>query len=182
MLRAAPEVEAVRFATPDSLEQFSGARGQESGEQLSVVGCRSSVKARVRQLKSSRVPVDKQAALEESFFLGLRLNRGVSLEDLRAWFGEQAIAEFAPVIAELVAAGLLQRTDESPAHSKNANPPQRAQNRRSLGTPDEWGIRVHLTPRGRLLSNEVFARFLLERRSAEPAPVSTAKLDIEHLI
>ncbi len=135
MLPAAPEAEAaaVRFATPDSLEQFSEAGGQWS------------VEARVAALKSSRTLVDEQAALEESLFLGLRLNRGVWLEGLRKGFGEKVIDDYAPILAELIEAGLLERAEESPTHSKTAN---------------EWSTRIRLTPRGRLLSNEVFARFL----------------------
>jgi oxygen-independent coproporphyrinogen-3 oxidase len=128
MLRAAPEVdaEAVRFATPDSLEAYS--------RQLSAVSSQPSVDARTRQLKASRTLVDKQAALEESFFLGLRLNRGVSMARLRAEFGAAAIAGCATAVAELSEAGLLETNEGC----------------------------LKLTSRGRLLSNEVFARFLHE--------------------
>jgi len=154
MLPAAAGVnaEAVRFAAADSLEAYS-VKG------LSVVGCQLSANAisdsrvfgRIQQLTCSRTLVDRQAALEESFFLGLRLNRGVSLAQLRGEFGETAIADYAPVIAELVEGGLLERVDDrlkpSPVHPKTA---------------DEWGTRLRLTSRGRLLSNEVFARFLRE--------------------
>jgi len=136
MLPAAPElrskgIEAVRFATPDSLERY---------QQSSAVGCQLSVTARIDQLKSIRTLVDPQAALEESFFLGLRLNRGISLDELRARFGDEAIAAYASEIAELVDLGLLQ----------------------------SYGDRLRLTSRGRLLSNEVFERFL-RRVIAEPA-------------
>jgi len=130
MLRSAVGVkgEAVRFATPDSLESYS------QRQPLSVVGCQLSVEARIEQLKLTRTIMDRQAALEESFFLGLRLNRGVSLDDLRRRFGDAEIDEYTPAIAELVEAGL-----------------------------SEWNAdRLRLTPRGRLLSNEVFGRFLRE--------------------
>ncbi len=133
MLVAGPElksdgVEAVRFATPDSLEGY---------EQPPAVSCQPSGaaqpgRARIQQLGSSRTLVDKQAALEESFFLGLRLNRGVSLQELRGRFGDKPIDDYASVIAELAECGLLKSDGE----------------------------RVRLTPRGRLLSNEVFERFL----------------------
>jgi oxygen-independent coproporphyrinogen III oxidase len=112
-------VEAVRFATPDSLEGYSAANG---------------VAARAEQLLASRILVNAQAALEESFFLGLRLNRGVSLTALKAQFGDQAIGSCSAVIAELIQDGLLEEASE----------------------------RLRLTSRGRLLSNEVFARFLRE--------------------
>ena len=119
MLPAAAElqargVEAVRFATPDSLEQWS------AGD------------ARSAQLRYSRAPVDRQAAVEESFFLGLRLNRGISFAALQQQFGSDVVETYAPAIAELVEAGLLEKTAAG----------------------------VRLTARGRLLSNEVFARFL----------------------
>jgi oxygen-independent coproporphyrinogen-3 oxidase len=81
--------------------------------------------------------VDRAAELEEAWFLGLRLGGlrllgGVSLKALREEFGEVAVAAFNAVIAELVADGLLAREGE----------------------------RVALTQRGRMLSNEVFGRFL----------------------
>jgi oxygen-independent coproporphyrinogen III oxidase len=76
--------------------------------------------------------VDRTAQLEEAWFLGLRLVEGVSLAALRAEFGNKAVAECDGVLAELVADGLLMREKQ----------------------------RVALTTRGRMLSNEVFGRFL----------------------
>jgi oxygen-independent coproporphyrinogen-3 oxidase len=72
------------------------------------------------------------AAFEENFFLGLRLNEGVNLRQIDGRFGPEALASVRPAITELIAAGLLQ----------------------------QHGDRIRLTPRGRLLSNEVFQRFL----------------------
>ena len=146
MLRAAPgiDADAVRFATSDSLEAYVQQRSAVSS-QLSVGDPATSIQnSRIAQLKASRMFVDRQAALEESFFLGLRLNRGVSLDDLRARFGDAAIDDCSPVIAELVGAGLLESV-QSPSYSK---------------TVHERDTRLRLTPRGRLLSNEVFAGFL----------------------
>ena len=114
-------IEAVRFATPDSLEAYSP---PASGLQ--------SIPARVRQLLSSRTLIDRQAAQVESFFLGLRRNCGVCLPVIADRFGSEAVREVDPVIIELIEAGLLERVGE----------------------------RVRLTSRGRLLSNEVFVRFL----------------------
>ncbi len=111
-------VEAVRFATPDSLELYS------------LAG--TAVEARAQQLKGSLTFVDKRAAIEESFFLGLRMNRGISLDELRRDFGNDAIDSYGATIQELVEEGLLERS----------------------------GDRISLTARGRLLSNEVFGRFL----------------------
>jgi oxygen-independent coproporphyrinogen-3 oxidase len=101
-------LEAVRFAPPDSLDRYmSGAA-------------------------SHRTPVSRQAALEESFFLGLRLTRGVSLKQLAAEFGEEALRNARVTLAELVDDGLIEASGEF----------------------------ARLTARGRLLSNEVFERFL----------------------
>ena len=87
--------------------------------------------------------VSTAQALEESFFLGLRLNRGVSLTELRAQFGAQ-VEPYTPVIDELIAAGLLLRREDE---------------------------NLQLTPRGRLLSNEVFEKFIADRTSAISTPV-----------
>ena len=76
--------------------------------------------------------IDPVAQLEEAWFLGLRLNEGVSLKLLRQEFGVQAISAFDDVLTELAADGLLIRADNQ----------------------------VALTLRGRMLSNEVFGRFL----------------------
>jgi oxygen-independent coproporphyrinogen-3 oxidase len=122
MLTAAPElkasgIDAVRFANPDSLDEYSSATNTSS--------------SRAQRLMSSRTLIDTQAALEESCFLGLRLNRGISFGELQRQFGEEALDSYRPIIAELVDAGLLESDD-----------------------------RLRLTPRGRLLSNEVFGGFL----------------------
>jgi oxygen-independent coproporphyrinogen-3 oxidase len=76
--------------------------------------------------------VDGAAEMEEAWFLGLRLVEGVSLAALRAEFGDRTVAECDGLLAELVDDGLLTRAGE----------------------------RVALTTRGRMLSNEVFVRFL----------------------
>lgn len=104
------DVDAVRFSHCDSLEKFvSGAPPQ-------------------------RTAVSRRAALEESFFLGLRLNRGISLQELTAKFGGEAIENIRVAIEDLVEDGLLEQREQY----------------------------LCLTPRGRLLSNEVFERFILD--------------------
>ncbi len=77
-------------------------------------------------------PLAREQELEEAWFLGLRMNEGVDLASLREEFGVAAAAEFEPVIAELVEEGLVTRD----------------------------AGRVALTMWGRLLSNEVFERFI----------------------
>ncbi|HET9283011.1 MAG TPA: radical SAM family heme chaperone HemW [Candidatus Angelobacter sp.] len=78
--------------------------------------------------------VSKEQALEESFFLGLRLNRGVDLRRLRDEFGP-SVEVFSETINELMTQGLLQRSAKQ----------------------------IQLTSRGRLLSNDVFERFIAIR-------------------
>jgi len=79
--------------------------------------------------------LDREEELEEAWFLGLRLNDGVSLAALRQDFSAPVVREFLSTVGELEDEGLVSLVD---------------------------GDRVALTARGRLLSNEVFARFLAE--------------------
>jgi oxygen-independent coproporphyrinogen-3 oxidase len=109
------EAESVRLATTDDYDGFFVAA----------------------DLKASAVSPEQ--GLEESFFLGLRLNRGVDLGRLREEFGDAA-DKFGATIDELVENGLLVRTGEN----------------------------LRLTDRGRLLSNEVFGRFIGIKRSVIP--------------
>jgi oxygen-independent coproporphyrinogen-3 oxidase len=114
MLPADDPAEAVRFATPDALEPYLKAQ------------------------PPARTPVAGIAALEEAFFLGLRLVRGVSMRDIVARHGDSALASYQDTLEELQSDGLLEREGEF----------------------------VRLTPRGRLVSNEVFQRFLTPATSA----------------
>ena len=104
-----PDLTAVRFAAADSLERYMG------GADL------------------QRTPVSRRAAFEESFFLGLRMTRGVCLRKLAAEFGSEVVEGAQAAIAEFVDSGLMEQRDDF----------------------------VGLTARGRLLSNEVFERFIL---------------------
>jgi oxygen-independent coproporphyrinogen-3 oxidase len=111
---ATADIESVRFAAADSLELYQQQAGFE------------------------RTAVSPQSAWEESFFLGLRLTRGVRLRELAAKFGEEAVGNARSAIAQLVEGGLM----------------------------EERGEFVCLTSRGRLLSNEVFERFLVAEEIA----------------
>jgi oxygen-independent coproporphyrinogen-3 oxidase len=92
----------------------------------------------------SAEPIDRAAQIEEAWFLGLRLTQGVSLDSLRREFGEEAVSAFDDVLSELAADGLLTSTEDQAA----------------------------LTTRGRMLSNEVFERFLGVAARQEAAPLS----------
>ena len=101
--------DAVRFAPSDSLDRYMGGFALQ------------------------RTVVSRQSALEESFFLGLRLTRGVSLRELSKQFGEEVLQDARAAISKLVEDGLMEQNEDL----------------------------VCLTPRGRLLSNEVFERFIV---------------------
>ena len=103
-------VESWRFAATDSFDGFFTA---------------SETKA---------TPVTSEQAMEESFFLGLRVNRGVSLDRLCEEFGDR-LDDYNQVIDELITSGLLVRVEDN----------------------------LRLTPRGRMLSNEVFERFIVRQ-------------------
>ena len=71
---------------------------------------------------------------EEAWFLGLRLNAGVNVADLECEFGPGLVGPACEVAQRLARDGLLELD----------------------------GNHARLTPRGRLLSNEVFQQFLIE--------------------
>jgi oxygen-independent coproporphyrinogen-3 oxidase len=87
-------------------------------------------------LRGDQVPdvrhVSSCEALEEAWFLGLRLRAGVAWHALAAEFGGDRVENFVPLVRELCQLGLL---------------------------TDQEGM-VCLTRRGLLFSNDVFARFL----------------------
>jgi oxygen-independent coproporphyrinogen-3 oxidase len=104
---SAPDCESVRFAAPDSLDAYMN-RGPRTVTVVSAI-----------------------EAIEENFFLGLRLNRGVDLNALRSQF-RASLIPFEPIIDECLRDALLEKQNEN----------------------------VKLTDRGCLISNEVFERFL----------------------
>lgn len=79
-----------------------------------------------------RTPVSSEGTLQEAFFLGLRLNQGVDLRALEQEFGENQTGAYRQSISALVDAGLLESDCST----------------------------IRLTARGRMLSNEVFERFI----------------------
>ena len=102
-------VESVRLATTDNLDSYLAGAAQELTE------------------------ITYAAALEEAYFLGLRLNRGLRPEQLAERYGPEAATLFREQIAEL----------------------------RGLGLVEVESGTTRLTSRGRLLSNEVFQKFLV---------------------
>jgi len=98
---------AVRLSNPDSLEKYL------AREPVCITR------------------IDPLMALEERFFLGLRLNRGVDVRDLQQEFPELFDGRRS-IISELIREALLEQQGEI----------------------------IRLSHQGRLLSNEVFERFL----------------------
>jgi oxygen-independent coproporphyrinogen III oxidase len=78
------------------------------------------------------ITLDERAARAESIFLGLRLMRGVNLEEYRTRFGADLRAEYADDLTRLSEAGLIKLDHDL----------------------------MKLTTTGALLSNEVFATFV----------------------
>ena len=78
------------------------------------------------------------AGFEEAMFLGLRMNEGISVGELRREFGGELVAVAMAEVRELVEAGLLEMD----------------------------GDRLRLTGDGRMVSNEVFGRLLVETTAA----------------
>jgi oxygen-independent coproporphyrinogen-3 oxidase len=108
MLHAMNKSVAVRFSNSDSLEKYVAGPVKE------------------------RTLVSSEEALQEAFFLGLRLNSGIDLRTLGHAFGENQVGAYHQSISELAEAGLIE---------KNA-------------------ATIRLTAKGRMLSNEVFERFI----------------------
>jgi oxygen-independent coproporphyrinogen-3 oxidase len=108
MLHSTDGATAVRLSNSESLEKYLAGAPKE------------------------RSPVTAEYALQEAFFLGLRLNRGVDLGTVRLEFGQEQVGAYKESISELIDAGLLETE----------------------------GSTIRLTAKGRMLSNEVFERFI----------------------
>jgi oxygen-independent coproporphyrinogen-3 oxidase len=104
---------AVRFATVDDLDQL------------------------LAEASRTQTYVDEEHAIEEAWFLGLRLNRGIDLSEMAEQYGIDAIEKYRDALMELETDGLLEL--------------------------DEGFIR--LSEPGRLLSNTVFEKFLVNAES-----------------
>ena len=116
LLSAAEDRAAVRFSNSDALEKYVAGAAPE------------------------RNAVTRDQALQEAFFLGLRMNRGVDPAEMATQFGEAAINDYSAAIDELTGDDLLECD----------------------------GPFIRLTSRGRLLSNEVFEKFIsVETHSVE---------------
>jgi len=115
----------VRFANTDDLDIYIS--GPNDAGPFEIVS---------QAKDSSSIPADiigREAAFEESLFLGLRLNEGVALASLRNEFGNAMLEDVMPALLEVRDAGLLEIRSDL----------------------------IRLTSQGRMVSNEVFSRLLL---------------------
>jgi len=81
---------------------------------------------------AGREKISRELEMAETMILGLRLNEGIVFEEFVQRYGEDAREKYARQLREVSELGLVELTN----------------------------VRVRLTPRGRLLSNEVFWRLL----------------------
>jgi len=105
--------EAIRLATTDDLAAYLDPNIAEND-------------------RETITPVSPAQAVEEAWFLGLRLNDGVSIPEITREFGESAIHAFQPILNEAQQQGLMEYDQR----------------------------RARLTQQGRLFANDVFQRFL----------------------
>jgi len=131
--------QAVRFATPDSLDAY------------------------MNRAPHTVTSVSTQAAIEESFFLCLRLNRGIDLERLRTESRLREGHDFSHAINAAEKPALAARRQQQQVGCETVAAWDSAI-KQSMhdGLLEQQGTTLRLTARGRLLSNEVFARFLAE--------------------
>jgi oxygen-independent coproporphyrinogen-3 oxidase len=130
-----------------AVEHLADTGKDDRWQQAIRLAVTDSFDAYMNRAPHSVTPVGLQAAIEENFFLGLRLNRGINMEGLRQILDSEMAGVCESVIQECVQEGLL----------------------------EEQGMTVRLTARGRLLSNEVFGRFLVgesEETKWEPVTVN----------
>lgn len=147
-----PSGDTLRFSNPDDLDTYAlGTAHREQGIASSQIDPQPATSSSTHAIAPPSALtilsdsagsslahisiVDRltdQAVLEETLFLGLRTNDGLSTTDLARTFPPSALKPLAPIFAEAERDGLL------------------------LCTAD----RIALTPQGRLLSNELFSRLL----------------------
>jgi oxygen-independent coproporphyrinogen-3 oxidase len=120
---------AVRFANTSDLDLYSA--DSEASPDPFALYPQPSLTEKLPPPEVDHITPDQ--AFEESLFLGLRLNEGVSLSDLRDQFSRELVEQIWQSLQEVNEAGLLHLTPE----------------------------RISLTDRGRMVSNEVFSRLLV---------------------
>ncbi len=125
---------AVRFANTGDLEAYLHPAPRPGGEGSAFhLLALASHRAALASQRTVVEPITENEAFEETLFLGLRTNGGLRVEALRDEFGNGLVDLVLPLIIEAAAEGLVALEDD----------------------------RIHLTARGRVLSNELFSRLLI---------------------
>jgi oxygen-independent coproporphyrinogen III oxidase len=124
----------TRLPSSANADQEHDLPGRSADENINAVRfCNAdSLTSYLEDSKPNPTIVTQESALEETCFLGLRLTQGLDLCEVAKKFGDGALAVISEIIADSLQSGLMERR----------------------------GDFVRLTSKGRLLSNEVFERFL----------------------
>jgi oxygen-independent coproporphyrinogen III oxidase len=124
----------ARLASSVNADQEHDLPGRSADEKINAIRfCNAdSLTSYLENSKPQPTIVTQESALEETCFLGLRLTRGLDLCEVAKQFGDGALAVISEIIADSLRSGLMERR----------------------------GDFVRLTSKGRLLSNEVFERFV----------------------
>lgn len=83
--------------------------------------------------------IDKSTAMTETLMMGLRIDKGISISEFSSKFKQTPFEAYRSILEPLIEFGLLEITNEN----------------------------LRLTPKGRILSNEVFSRLFVDIKSTE---------------
>lgn len=83
--------------------------------------------------------IDKSTAMIETLMMGLRIDKGISISEFSSKFKQTPFEAYQSILEPLIDFGLLKITNEN----------------------------LRLTPKGRILSNEVFSRLFVDTKSTE---------------
>jgi oxygen-independent coproporphyrinogen-3 oxidase len=132
---------AVRWGNTSDLEKYLAGREQGTVTPASQdrspgtpTGNREQDELRLFAVDPEVERIGLERGFEEAMFLGLRMNEGIDLEALRAEFGAELMGGAVAALSDVEEAGLVERE----------------------------GSWLRLTARGRMVSNEVFSRLLVE--------------------
>ena len=102
--------------------------------------------------------IDQELEMAETMILGLRLEDGIGYAGFEERFGSSLESVYGAEIRELEGLGLLERCPSTLRQALRDSRAGRAESVKHSRTDS-----VRLTPRGRLLGNEVFSRFVRVR-------------------
>lgn len=124
----------IRFANlKQPREYISRLTTDEDGKSSLRVDANNDLKTTINNVPvvDTTEHIDRRLAMAETLMMGLRLDEGISIPDFRARFKQTPSEAYPSIIIDLTDLGLLKTSAD----------------------------RLLLTPRGRMLGNEVFSRF-----------------------